>query len=407
MRYFLLSVFLLFQFEGYSQDEITPYVDFLEKEHLSPQDYILKLFEYNDIVILGERDHRDTTQYTLILDILADERFIENVGHVYTEVGNINVTEQANDLIKGEYNNIKAFNEAFSRYYINENWEPLWENYNRYQFLRGLTDINQTLPYDKKITIGLTDMAFNWEGMTTERYRRFVVEEMNSAYRTRDSIMASNFIHLFEQQEPINGQRKALVITNRPHAVNINVICNQVIVKKQGRYISDVYGDRVKTIALNWYKWMPVDWYERLIPQKRIELSANGKWDAAFEKTGCKAVGFSFEGSPFGNDEYDYPLCNDLKWKEVFDGFIFYRPFYEFAGATGFEGLIDYEMAKEIIKREIIYDKVYGNKGNVLVNQIFRPIVNWKAKKYYGTFHSYPCSNHDEMRVDMDKWLDN
>ena len=30
---------------------------------------IFKLFEYSDIVVFGERDYRDTTQYGLILDL--------------------------------------------------------------------------------------------------------------------------------------------------------------------------------------------------------------------------------------------------------------------------------------------------------------------------------------------------
>lgn len=54
---------------------------------IPPKEYIFKLFEKSDIVVLGERDHRDTVQYDLIHDILADPRFAEQVGHVYTEIG--------------------------------------------------------------------------------------------------------------------------------------------------------------------------------------------------------------------------------------------------------------------------------------------------------------------------------
>lgn len=60
--------------------------EYADKNGVSPKDYIFKLFEKSDIVVLGERDHRDSIQYNFILDLLADPRFAERVGHVYTEV---------------------------------------------------------------------------------------------------------------------------------------------------------------------------------------------------------------------------------------------------------------------------------------------------------------------------------
>ena len=51
-----------------------------------PLDYIFRLFEQSDIVVMGERDHRDTTQYELILDILDDPRFAETVKAIITNI---------------------------------------------------------------------------------------------------------------------------------------------------------------------------------------------------------------------------------------------------------------------------------------------------------------------------------
>ena len=44
---------------------------------LHPLKYIFNLFEYSDIVVIGERDHWDTTQYELILDFQKDPRFVK------------------------------------------------------------------------------------------------------------------------------------------------------------------------------------------------------------------------------------------------------------------------------------------------------------------------------------------
>ena len=77
--------------------------EYADKNGVSPKDYIFKLFEKSDIVVLGERDHRDSIQYNFILDLLADSRFAERVGHVYTEVGGINLTEEVNRLLNATY----------------------------------------------------------------------------------------------------------------------------------------------------------------------------------------------------------------------------------------------------------------------------------------------------------------
>jgi hypothetical protein len=62
------------------------YVHCINNSRTTPIEYIFKLFEYSDIVVIGERDHRDTTQYELILDIQKDPRFVKKIGYVYTEV---------------------------------------------------------------------------------------------------------------------------------------------------------------------------------------------------------------------------------------------------------------------------------------------------------------------------------
>ena len=36
--------------------------EYADKNGVSPKDYIFKLFEKSDIVVLGERDHRDSIQ---------------------------------------------------------------------------------------------------------------------------------------------------------------------------------------------------------------------------------------------------------------------------------------------------------------------------------------------------------
>lgn len=111
MRTFVLVLSIFASNYLFGQNRINAYVEFL-KEQKSPKEYIFQLWEDADIIVLGERDHRDTTQYNLILDILSDKRFIEKVGNLYLEVGVVNATERANDLIKNSHDK-ESFHKKF------------------------------------------------------------------------------------------------------------------------------------------------------------------------------------------------------------------------------------------------------------------------------------------------------
>ena len=116
------------------------YVQYINNYSSTPVEYIFKLFEQSDIVVIGERAHRDTTQYELILDILKNPRFAKEIGYVYTEVGCINRTSDVNKLIKGNFKTDEDFmNHLLSYLRTGEVFYPLWEKYNRVQFLKGIS----------------------------------------------------------------------------------------------------------------------------------------------------------------------------------------------------------------------------------------------------------------------------
>lgn len=98
---------------SYAQNSrLSDYVDCIKSNSCNPVDYVFNLFEKSDIVVIGERDHRDTTQYELILDLLRDPRFAKDIGYVYTEVGSVNRTKDVNKLLCGKYESDNEFNDA-------------------------------------------------------------------------------------------------------------------------------------------------------------------------------------------------------------------------------------------------------------------------------------------------------
>ncbi|ALU27362.1 hypothetical protein [Myroides odoratimimus] len=395
----LFNIILFFlPFVCSAQYTVQEYYEFLEELKQSPKDYIFDLFKTNDIVILGERDHRETTQYDLILEILKDNRFINEIGHVYTEVGVVNQTNRGNIVVKGDYTKQEEFEKELVLLYRELDYNALWDKYNMIKYLKGVYAINKDLSIQEKITIGFTDCFFEWEGMTREKYLDFERKYLSTS-NTRDSIMAYNFIELYEKQRPINGHKKALYIQNRPHAEKIDDIIGNLKVKTVGGYLKEKYRHQVKIVALNWYNYESENSKSPEYGKgHKIELSNEGKWDAAFELTGNKPIGFTLKETPFGQTHFDYPYGDDDKvlYQDRLDGIVFYKPFYEFSCTRGLPGIVDKRFAKELIHRQII-SGVYEEGEHYGIED---EIEDWES------FRTYDCVDYSTMIQQMTKWLD-
>ena len=143
----------------------------------------------------------------------ADPRFAEQIGYVYTEVGSYNMNDDVNRLLQGCYLTEAAFMDSLYAYYRkSETFYSIWEKYNRVKFLKGIYEINRTSP--RKIRLGLTDCEFSWDEIrTVEDYKDFW---KSPGLNNRDSLMATHISEMYARQTPLNGKRKALVITNQP-----------------------------------------------------------------------------------------------------------------------------------------------------------------------------------------------
>lgn len=322
--------------------------DFINGNH-NIADFVIDLYDRYDIVILGERDHRDTVQYSFVKDIISDSRFIENVGHVYTEVGCNSATENANDLITRKFRNESEFKSAAVVHLRQEEWWPLWEKWNRYKFLRDLSNINDTLSVSRKIIVGLTDVDYPWDRVkTADEYERFYNEQTAN----RDSIMARNFCKMYRRQIPRNGKQKALLITNAPHAIN------NPAVKNEGWLLKQEFGDKVVIVLMNWDEW----W------QDKITLLDNGRVDAAFCLADNEPTAIMLHENAIGNIS-----AHNQKLKDVADAMIFDVPINEFVCKCGLDGLITTDFEKEIVRRDsIVHKVVYPNRKTSSLDAIYR-----------------------------------
>ena len=345
----IFSIMCVFFIVKGQHREVVPYIDFLQKQQVHSVDYIFQLFEKYDIVILGERDHRDILQYELIEKIISDNRFIENVGNIFTEVGMYNRTEWANRILKNQYRSYADFENELRLLYRELDYDMIWDKYNFWAFLSSIYRINTRLQPSQKINLFFTDVSFDWNSCLSREDWITLAPIYNGFYR--DSIMGSNMISAYNNilKNEKETRKKALVIFNRPHSYQFYIDDDNKNIRSAASYIFEKFAERVANVMINWWS-----------PQKNGEdrLIASGKWDAAFLSLNNPQLGFDFIDSPFGVDKFDHysirPLEN-VKYQDVYTGFVFYGGITSWNFVIGIPGIIDDEFGAEYLRRYKIF----------------------------------------------------
>ena len=347
---------------------------------------MLSLFKNNDIVILCERDHRELTQYNLILDIIGDQYFIDSVGVVFTEVAARNLNPDLNVFLQNDKISETEMNEQVLNFQRNCSF-PLWEKSNFAYFIKGIHNINKDI-IGKKIEMYPTDVLYVEGQPTVEK-----VKDMwfSKAYH-RDSLMADYIIRKFEQLNQETTRRKALVIMNYRHAFGHFFNNNGQPADNVGRYLFEKYQDRIANVLINSYCMLEV----RSDNDITFGVIQNGKWDAAFQKENIENIGFNFKDTPFGNDNFDYwVIKNNFTYKDVFTGFVFYQPLEKFEIAFGLPHLMENGFYEELVERISLFCKALNREMPVNKDEIMS----------LNTIHISKIENLDKLKTEIEKWL--
>lgn len=374
--------------------EIKPYVDYLKKiEKKSAKDYILQQFQKHDIVILCERDHSDISQYELIKEILSDDYFKKNVKNVFTEIGVINLQPEITEFLKTRGLDSSYVEKKLNQFQQNADFYPIWERYNYHYLLRTIYDINNN--YQNQISYYPSDSEFNWNSITNVND---YTKEYEIEIEPRDSLIAYNIINKYEEIKSKNNY-KALIILNFRHAFKVNsVTSNGEIIKNAGKYLSDYFGNRVVSILSN----RPV--FYRKGDNWSYKLIQDGKWDAAFKYLKIEDVGFDFNNSIFGNDIFDLQQAkSELKYKNVFDGFVFYKTIENHDLIDYYNGLISKDFEKKFFRRLIIQLEYLQN--NSLLEKLKDKTFKEKMLKELNTKRHRKYRNFENLIESRDKYL--
>lgn len=312
-----------------------PYVTFLKRAHATPIDYMMGLFDRYDVVVLCERAHPEFTQWDFIYDVVSDRRFIDRVGHVFTEYGDRNTQPALDEFMHAaDLSDAEVAGRALRVMRDSFMW-PYWNNTNFYEYLKKLYRLNQTLPREKRIQHYFTDVAIDWDAIHSSRDFYSVISDNRD--RQMSDLVAGRMAEI-GASEP---RKKCLVVMNYRHAFSPIKSMRGRLMENTGRYLYEAIPGRVANVLLlNLTPILATDTVAVLAPVQ------GGVWDAAFQEAGNRPVGFDLAGSPFGADRFDlYPfdptLAARYRYQDVFTGYVFDRPLDEQFVEMGIPGLYD------------------------------------------------------------------
>jgi len=337
---------------------ITGYVRFLEQQHQSPVDYILGLFEKNDLVVVCERAHAEVTQYDLIYTLVSDPRFQKQVRNIFTEVGTSTLRPVVEALLTDATLSEAQVDEKLRYIAQHFDFEPVWQKTNIFDFLRKLHYLNRSLTPDRQVHVYPAGIDFHWENMSREKWKEF-----GKQLGRRDQIMAENVIGKVKELREKGGQSKALVIMNYRHAFPHLPITTSHRAENTTGFLMEAFPGKVANVMVNSVGLLPGSTDQRVI----TTALQQGKWDAAFAVVGNPTVAFDFNGSPFGEDAFDYfPFIpQHLHYQDVFTGFLFFKPLEAHRQSFGLPRLIDASFGEEFMRRA----SITGNPIQGEINQ--------------------------------------
>lgn len=374
--------------------ELLPYTNFLEKDHKKAKDYVLDLFEKNDLVIICERDHRENTQYEFLNELISDPKFIQNVGNVFTEVGMRSLNPEINNFIHstGVANNTKKA--KIIELQRRCSFYPIWEMYNFYSQVEGIYEINQALRQSEKINLYPTDVELNLDSINVDYLKKFWYNEANN----RDSLMADYIIENFEKIKKSKTKRKkALIIMNYRHGFNNNFKqADGSNFDNVGSFLFDKYPGNIANVLIN-----PLGILES---KSDIDITwialQNGKWDAAFKVSKKNNIGYDLKSTPFGKDKFDYWTFTPHKnnYQDIYTGFVYYESPTDFKIITGIDGLVDTLFLETYKKRVSLWNKVVGDRlGNETEDSLIF--------KKYNRKNISKIEKIDTIASQIDRWL--
>lgn len=301
----ILSFIFLSISGAYSQDKsaelVKNLVGFLNKNGKPPVDYILDKFKSYPIVAIGEM-HEIENDLNLLIEVVKNKTFIDEVGVVVWEFGNSNYQKDIDKIINAENFDKQLISKMYKDH--THPWGWPFECY--IDFYRAVWEINKSRK--NAIKVLLADIPIHWDEIkTTEDYK-------NRAAK-RDSYMADIL-----ENEIINKGKKALFYAGRNHTLKLLKMKDGTYRETAVYLVNKKYPKKIFTTFIHHSN----QYNEKNDETRRI---SDGLFDYIFKKRNDEPIGFDLENNYFGNqnqlniDFITSPFPFHLS--DLYDGYLF------------------------------------------------------------------------------------
>lgn len=324
-----------------AQNDSQAYSDYLKEHAEEPVGYVLSKLKGYRLVAIGE-DHWIADHTPFLCEVLREAAAHDDTRPdiVALEFGNEIDQKTANyvthspifapdSVVKILQHAPDVYGNTFKEYF--DVFKCIWE-------------INQTLPEEDKIYIGLLDPAGVQDSFNKTSIQRGRDRDMSMYEKLRVYLMKGNKVIFYAGQTHTQRQIRGYMPRNRDFYYNY---------PSAGFLIKSSYPNDVYTIDL----WSPINMglgYERNPQTGTWYEKSEGKFDKAFEANGNKPCGFDIRNTIWGDitmmeyfcppgkgDEYypshpkdGNPYTREVLLSQLVDGIVFVKPSSSFTGGT-------------------------------------------------------------------------
>lgn len=334
---------------------------FIKSHAQHPSDYVISVFDSNDVVFLAE--HHLVRDNLHFVQQLIPALHKAGVYHLGMEFGAYEDQYVLDSLLTAP-----AYNDELARkimFHYNVTW-----GYKEYiDLYRIAWELNRSLPKGAR-TFRIINLSYVYQWQNFDGSR--TVESMRKVFPngTVDKFRAE----VIEQEILAKGE-KILCLVGTPHAFTrysdpyFQHNADQFIAYDRGwlgNRLYDKYPDRVFSIMLHQAFFKETDDHYHLVSP------ADGVIEDVMEQFRNKPCGFNLINTPIGRlkDESEYSkYLTDFSLEDLFDGYIFLAPLRELRGCTP------------------LYNFV--NESNIQTALVWFPDPDWHE----------PVTNLEEMRA--------
>lgn len=323
-----------------------PFVDYLKRQTLSPEEFVLQQIATHRLVINGEY-HRRKVSWDMLRRLIAQPDFSSVCGTIFMELPS---REQPTMDMFMETDKLKG--ELIMDIFRNEQINGWWDK-GEYDFICDVWQINKHLPQEKRINIRLVDFQIPYSQIqTVEEFRA-----ATDAAENRNTHMADVVEQYINTKTDTRG---SLFLVGCGHAYKSSMagFASAGGDGKENMTAGAQLAQRLgtKNVFTVFQHVMPCD----NSGGHRSHIRG-GIFDQAFAENGNSPVGFLLEDSPFGKEPFDG--IYDIKYKngtgayqDNFDGYLFLCPLSEEPRSEPLLDVFSDQFVAEIQRRSAYMD---------------------------------------------------